>query len=176
MSIMHTPITPEEQTAGMARMIAGLSSHAERRERIGNIRRRHGDERAEAVRRQAWALIQSGYRPMRVETPAARASDAPSSHAAADEADQSGRRHRHQRIVAAVVATHPGCTSRELAGHCDLERHEIARRLPELVTAGDVVKGEARTCSIGQRLATTWWPAVAGCQSHNDQRRRHYRG
>lgn len=158
MTLRHTPITRDEQIAGMARMIAGLPTDSDRRVRMGNIERRHGRDTAQAVRSKAWNLIREGYTPRRIETPAARKTDSETSHAAACEVTANNTRHRHQRIVAAAVAANPGCTSRELTRYCELERHEIARRLPELVTAGDVRKGEARVCTLGQRSATTWWP------------------
>ncbi|MDA3922737.1 MAG: hypothetical protein PF501_18975 [Salinisphaera sp.] len=98
-------------------------------------------------------------RARRVETPAARATDAASSHEAADEVTRSGRRRANQLIVAATVAMHPGCTSRELSQHCELDRWEIARRTSECETAGTVKRGALRHCDIGSRRALTWWPA-----------------
>lgn len=98
---------------------------------------------------------------MNIQTPAARATDPDPSHAAADEVTRNGRRHANRVTVAKVVADHPGYTSRELAYHCTLERHEVARRLSECETAGDVIRGEARQCRIGGRSVTTWWPVSA---------------
>jgi hypothetical protein len=41
----------------------------------------------------------------------------------------------------------------------DLDRYMLARRLPEVVCAGLVRKGESKHCNVTGRLALTWWPA-----------------
>lgn len=96
--------------------------------------------------------------PIRVETPAARATDDVSSHLAAEDVTRSGARQRHIEIVATAVRKHPGMTSAELAVLCGLDRHETARRLPDAITAGLVKKGELRACARSGRLAVTWDP------------------
>lgn len=94
-----------------------------------------------------------------VETPAARATDPAPSHEAADEITCNGRRAQQQHTVATVVWSYPGRTSAELARLCGLERHAVARRLPEVELAGTVKRGEIRPCTVGGRRATTWEPA-----------------
>lgn len=93
----------------------------------------------------------------RVETPIARRTDAASSHEAARHITTTGKRAYQQQVTAAVRAF-PGRTSFELAMATDLDRHMVARRLPECVTAGTVRKGEPKRCSITGRLALTWEP------------------
>ncbi|MES1926546.1 MarR family transcriptional regulator [Salinisphaera sp. T31B1] len=125
-----------------------------------------------------------------IETPAARASDPHTSHAAADAMTASGWRRHHQDIVTAAVRLSPGSTSAELSAVCErrsltvarivydktwpnrdeeasvrLDRWQIARRLPEAETAEDIRRGEARKCSIKERKSLTWWPVVKGAHA-----------
>lgn len=95
----------------------------------------------------------------RVETPAARATDPQSSHAAADLVTLTGTRHNHMGLVIDAVRRFPGLTSAELTPHTGLERHEVARRTSDAETAGAIVKGELRKCSLSGRLAVVWRPA-----------------
>lgn len=100
--------------------------------------------------------------PLRVvETQAARSSDPEPSHLAARRHTASKRRQSNMQAVADLVRRMPGCTSWELAGFIDLGRdtyHEIARRMPDAVTAGAVRKGDCRPCGVTGNLSTTWWP------------------
>lgn len=103
------------------------------------------------------------FRPFlrRVVTPAARATDDLPSHLAADKHTASGKRQTNIQKVADLVRRMPGCTSWELAGFIDLGRdtyHEIARRMPDAVTAGAVRKGDCRPCGVTGNQSTTWWP------------------
>lgn len=122
-----------------------------------------------------------------IQTPAARANDPSTSHAAADAMTRSGWRRHHQDIVTAAVHMSPGSTSAELAEYCDrhallvaqralgvsypsmdqiiscaLDRWQIARRLPEAETAETIRRGEARKCEIKGRKSLTWWPVSKG--------------
>ena len=124
-----------------------------------------------------------------IQTPAARASDPSTSHAAADAMTRSGLRRHHQDIVTAAVHLSPGSTSAELAEYCErhalriaqrafgakmpraaqisaciLDRSQIARRLPEAETGETIRRGEARKCAIKGRKSLTWWPVVKGGQ------------
>ena len=94
----------------------------------------------------------------RVETPAARATDPISSHLAAEHITSSGARGYQQAQAAAAVRAFPGHTSFELALLTEINKYTLARRLPECVTAGTVMKGEIRECEITGRKALTWWP------------------
>ena len=94
----------------------------------------------------------------RIETPAARSGDPPTSHEAAEHVTASGARQRHLAIVIDAVRRHPGRTSMELAPLCGLERHEVARRTADAETTGAIRKGSVRRQANG-RSAVTWWPA-----------------
>ena len=63
----------------------------------------------------------------------------------------------HRAMLLRSVAVNPGRTSAELAVLCSLDRHEAARRLPELRALGMVRNGEARACSIQGTRQMTWW-------------------
>lgn len=90
---------------------------------------------------------------------AARVSDPVTSHLAAAEHTDSGKRGRHIGIVIDAVRLHPGKTSAELAPLCGLERHEVARRTADAEHAGAIRKGEIRRCNTSGRSAVTWWSA-----------------
>ncbi len=94
-----------------------------------------------------------------VQTPIARTSDPISSHLAAKEITASGKRTQQQAQAVAAVRAWPGCTSFELAMKTDIDRYVLARRLPEVVLAGLVQKGDPKHCTVTGRLALTWWPA-----------------
>lgn len=69
----------------------------------------------------------------------ARRSDPAASHAAAAEMNASGAARVQRERVIDLVFTHPGLSSNELAKHCDdLDRFQIARRLPEAEESGEV--------------------------------------
>ena len=96
-------------------------------------------------------------------TPAARSSDPPTSHEAAANATESGRRQRHAEIVLAIVRRRPGSTYVELfAAATDVEQRELGdayeamRRLNDLCKAGLVCKSEARVCCVKGSRMTTW--------------------
>lgn len=105
-----------------------------------------------------FALDFAAPRPRRVETPIARRADPRTSHLAATHVTATGKRAQQQDLTAAAVRDLPGRTSHELAKHTKLDRHMLARRLSECVTAGTVRKGPSRTCSITGRQALTWLP------------------
>lgn len=94
-----------------------------------------------------------------VETPASRATDPESSHIAGELITASGARQRQIDQVARAVRAHPGCTRLELHALTGLDKAMLGRRLPDAVTAGAIVKGLQRTCSEGNCLSLTWWPA-----------------
>lgn len=108
------------------------------------------------------AMVFEQPQPIRVETPAARASDPVTSHLAAEEHTRSGKRGHQQSQAAAAVKALPGRTSFELALATDICRFVLARRLPECVTGGSVLKGAPKHCSVTGKLAVTWWPAGYG--------------
>lgn len=85
----------------------------------------------------------------------ARSTDPTTSWVAAEQIVSSGKAARQRAIVVAAVVAHPGMTSFELSRHCPLERHQVARRLPE---CAELMKGAARKCSVTGNQAVTWWP------------------
>ena len=72
--------------------------------------------------------------------PRARRNDADGSHIAADRLERSGRAAAQLAAVLDAVRAWPGRTSREIAAHTGLDRHMIARRLPELWAHGKVTR------------------------------------
>lgn len=106
-----------------------------------------------------------------IETPAARAYDPPTSHEAAEYHTASGRRASEQQQVLRAMIAHGqrGVTSDELAQRASLDRYMVARRLPELRSAGHVfVRGfplspEKRPSSISKRAGMVWRPV--SCQA-----------
>lgn len=96
-----------------------------------------------------------------VQTPAARASDPQTSHAAAAHVTATGARAKQQALAAAAVREYPGLTSNELGKRSGIDRYVLARRLPECETAKAVERGQERRCSASGRMAVTWWPPGA---------------
>lgn len=89
-------------------------------------------------------------------SPIARNTDPISSHLAASEITASGIRGEQHRIVLDAVLQYPGRTSFELSRLCNLDRYQVARRLPELEDGNLVKKSKMRKCSITTRKAVTW--------------------
>jgi len=100
-----------------------------------------------------------------VETPIARSSDPESSHRAAADITASGRRGQQIAQTIAAVRAFPGSTSQELSDKTGICRFVLARRLPEAVTAGAIVKGQQRACSVTGKLALTWWAVDPGMKA-----------
>lgn len=120
-----------------------------------------------------------------VRTPASRRHDPATSALAESSITRSGERDRQQRIVRVLVEMFPGSTSAELAqlaeryclsvarniynheagdkmaNRCQLDRWQIARRLPECETAGTVERAAPRKCSVKGRKSLTWVPLKA---------------
>ena len=82
----------------------------------------------------------------------ARRTDPESSHAAADQAEADGTIATHALVTLGAVRRLPGLTSKQLAGACELDRYQIARRLPELERRGLV----RRVSNVG---GERWFPA-----------------
>lgn len=97
-----------------------------------------------------------------VFTPASRLNDPPSSYEAEVFVNKCGERARQQAMVYELVLKHPNCTSDELADFSELNRHQIARRLPEVETAGLIERGTPRKSTKSGRSGVTWHPKVKG--------------
>ena len=90
----------------------------------------------------------------------ARRTDPDSSHSAAENAVLENRVESQKNRLAKALEKHPGLTSRELAEVLRIDRHLVARRLPDLEKESPPrsKKGDSRSCTIGNRQAVTWWP------------------
>lgn len=91
-----------------------------------------------------------------------RRTDPSTSREAAERVTAIGSRADHLQRIVRAVREHPGSTSAELAEYAQLERHEAARRTADACNAGLIVRGPAKTCSVGGRSAITWYPRRAG--------------
>jgi len=83
----------------------------------------------------------------------ARRVDPASSHAAAEDLEESGRAARQAALVLDLVRRWPGSTSKELAQRGGVDRYLVARRLPELAAAGEVERVGGAT-----KRELRWWP------------------
>lgn len=90
--------------------------------------------------------------------PSAGTRDPVTSFEAAERVNKSGRRQANIERVYKAVQNHSGYTSRELSYIVDLERHEVARRLSDLLKMGLVRQGGKRTCMKAGTMAVTWLP------------------
>lgn len=97
------------------------------------------------------------FHAVRVLTPAARNTDPVTSHQAVEQVTKTGKRVAHQAHVLELIRAHPGLTTAELARHTSMPRAEIARRAPELRTAGDAYNGPVRKCTACGNNSITWW-------------------
>lgn len=89
----------------------------------------------------------------------ARYADPVTSKAAAAAVTTSGLADLQAETVLAVLTQRPGLCSLEIPDYCDLDRYQVARRLPELEKAGKVRKGAPRLAGTSSRMAVTWWPS-----------------
>jgi len=85
-----------------------------------------------------------------------RSTDPVSSHSAAEELVESGHHGKQCTGVLLALVDNPGTTSMELAVVANIDRHVVARRLPDLEKGGVVSRGTIRKCKVGKRLAMTW--------------------
>ncbi|WP_349984478.1 winged helix-turn-helix domain-containing protein [Stenotrophomonas sp. WHRI 8082] len=90
----------------------------------------------------------------------ARNTDPDTSHEAARDLVDSRTQAQQQAQVESALRQHPGLTSRELAFSAGLDRHMVARRLPELEAEGLAVHGAPRICSMSRKRCQTWLPVL----------------
>lgn len=82
--------------------------------------------------------------------------DPATSHEAAAFVERTGLAAKQAAQVAEAVKTTPGLTSAELAVRHGLDRHMVARRLPECERDGLVRRGTPRTCGATGHRAMVW--------------------
>lgn len=92
----------------------------------------------------------------------ARCGDPLPSLEAAERHERSGAARTNRERVLEVVRAFPGLASSEIAVIAGLERHEAARRLPEVAARGWIKQEGTRTVAVeggGVRsLGVAWWP------------------
>lgn len=88
--------------------------------------------------------------------PAYHRNDPETSEEAATLITESGKRQKHIDLVVSAVARYPGCGSAQLAAIIGMDRHEVARRLPDALKQGRVHQGD-RVVYEG-RKHVSWWP------------------
>lgn len=94
--------------------------------------------------------------PKRKPKARARKTDPQSSKDAAAQVEANNSAKHQREAVTDLVFIHPGKTSKELAEYSeDMDRHQVARRLPEAEEAGYI----ERRKKTGREL--TWWPKEA---------------
>jgi len=86
----------------------------------------------------------------------ARTSDPSSSHEAARAIVESGGRAAQAAAVLEALRVHGKSTSRGLSQASGIDRHVVARRLPELEREGRVRRTEQILCPWAGRLAVGW--------------------
>lgn len=99
-----------------------------------------------------------GFKEIDMERRLARRSDPVSSHLAAKRMVESGALSDQQRIARDLVVKYPNRTSDELAELGQLDRYQLARRLPEVEEAGYIERGAVRKSNKTGRPACTWHP------------------
>lgn len=86
-----------------------------------------------------------------------RATDPDTSNQAAAEMIATGAAQQQRDRVFAVLMETDGLTSDEIAQRSGMQRHQPARRLPEMERLGLVVRGLKRASKVTGRDGITWW-------------------
>ncbi len=92
----------------------------------------------------------------------ARTNDPSGSHEAAARIARSGVQAQQKQQTEAAVKRYPGMTSMQLARTTGMDRHMVARRLPDLAKEGRVHRGAKALCPISNITVCTWWPVARG--------------
>ena len=96
---------------------------------------------------------------IRPRSPASRLTDPATSHEVEEHVNASGIRDGQARVVFEALRRHEGATAAELARAMGLDRHAVARRLPDLEKLNLARKGESRRCRVTRKNAITWYIA-----------------
>lgn len=97
--------------------------------------------------------IDNGQRFLFLDAPRARASDPPTSHAAAATVRTFAGEH-HQAILAALALGPAGASG--IAARCGLNDHQIRRRISELKQAGKIIATGRTVASSSGRAEMEW--------------------
>lgn len=89
-------------------------------------------------------------------TPCSRTSDPLSSKLADKDITLSGIREKQIKQAYEAVKQHRNCTSRELSVLTNLDRHMLARRLPECRQVVKCSDENMRKCRYSNRSCVTW--------------------
>ncbi len=92
------------------------------------------------------------------------AKDPDTSRIAGEVLTRSGRRWSMKMRILKAMRNSDGWTSAELAHNHRLDRHMVARRLPDMEVDGLVYKGAARKCSTTGSRSVTWLVSPFGRQ------------
>lgn len=83
--------------------------------------------------------------------------DPPTSQEAAERHTASGARGAHCEAVYRLVLAHAAATAVEIwAMQTELDRHEVSRRLSDLMRAGRVRQGPQRKCMVKGTMMVVW--------------------
>lgn len=94
----------------------------------------------------------------RIEPATLAGRNEPTSREAAEDLVASGEHGRQCQAVLDALRQHGGFTSAELAAIAALDRHLVARRLPDLERRGLARRGaNTRRCGQTGRKALVWW-------------------
>lgn len=99
----------------------------------------------------------ASYAAVKAMEPLSRNTDSLGSFKAADRLGRTGLGSRKRLAVYHALRQHQGSTSAELAQAAGLDRHDVARRLPELEKAGWVSRGGVRQCTACGLPCVTWF-------------------
>lgn len=91
--------------------------------------------------------------------PASRSTDPESSRESEQHMNDSGERDRQRQRVLEAVQQHSGLTTKHLAQRTGMDRHMVARRMPELERHGLVRRGPVVSDPGDGRQGVTWWRA-----------------
>ena len=90
------------------------------------------------------------------DQPLAHKGDPLTSFTAGERFERSGRLRGQMLLVLLALRKWPGKTSAELAQLAGLDRHAVARRLPNLADRGFSERGPERMCRVCQCPCVTW--------------------
>jgi len=88
--------------------------------------------------------------------PVAKTNDPVTSWEAGEEIHETGTAQRHVEIILCTLSPHHSLTSAEIAAECELDRWQVARRLPEMERKNLAERWEIRKCAVTNRKCVTW--------------------